>query len=90
MGSDSLENLLVWALAPLDHEVLEVMECQLELVAYVKYENHLQEDILQFLVEEIGILRTKIQQHGTGHIYTAISVLESRVKEVKEKLNNET
>ena len=46
-------------------------------------------DRLEFLVEEIGILRTKIQQHGTGHIYTAISVLESRVKEVKEKLNNE-
>ena len=46
-------------------------------------------DRLEFLVEEIGILRTKIQQHGTGHIYTAISVLESRVKEVKENIRNE-
>ena len=47
-------------------------------------------DRLEFLVEEIGFLRAKIKDHGTGHIYTAISVLESRVKEVKEKLNNET
>ena len=46
-------------------------------------------DRLVFLVEEIGILKTKIEEHGTGHIHTAINVLEHRVKEVKEKLNNE-
>ena len=45
---------------------------------------------LIFLVEEIGILKTKIREHDTGHIHTAINVLEHRVKEVKEKLNNET
>ena len=47
-------------------------------------------DRLIFLVEEIGILKTKIREHDTGHIHTAINVLEHRVKEVKEKLNNET
>ena len=47
-------------------------------------------DRLVFLVEEIGILKTKIEEHGTGHIHTAINVLEHRVKEVKEKLNNES
>jgi len=53
---------------------------------------------LVFLVEstlatcrrEIGILKTKIREHDTGHIHTAINVLEHRVKEVKEKLNNES
>ena len=47
-------------------------------------------DRLVFLVEEIGVLKTKIREHDTGHIHTAISVLEHRVKEVKEKLNNES
>ena len=46
-------------------------------------------DRLQFLVEEIGFLRTKIEDHDTGHIYTAISVLENRVEEVKENIRNE-
>ena len=45
---------------------------------------------LIFLVEEISILKTKIREHDTGHIHTAIRVLEHRVKEVKEKLNNES
>ena len=47
-------------------------------------------DRLVFLVEEIGILKTKIEEHGTGHIHTAIGVLEHRVKEVKEKIYNES
>jgi len=61
---------------------------------------------LVFLVEEVGILKTKIREYDTGHwdvsrvtdmsymfpagIHTAINVLEHRVKEVKEKLNNES
>ncbi len=48
---------------------------------------------LVFLVEEIGILKTKIREYDTGHptgIHTAINVLEHRVEEVKEKLNNES
>ena len=47
-------------------------------------------DRLVFLVEEIGILKTKIEERGTGHIHTEIGVLEHRVKEVKDKLNNES
>ena len=41
---------------------------------------------LIFLMDEICILKSKIEEHGTGHIHTAISVLEHRVKEVKECL----
>ena len=45
---------------------------------------------LQFLLEEIDILKTKVLEHDTGHIRTAISVLEDRVNEIKEKLYNES
>ena len=47
-------------------------------------------DRLVYLVEEIGILKTRIEERGTGHIRTAINVLNERGSELKEKLNNET
>ena len=49
-------------------------------------------DRLVFLMEEIAILKTKIQPEDTGHIYTTISTLESRVEEVKKTIeeNKET
>jgi hypothetical protein len=31
---------------------------------------------------EIAILRTKLQPHDTGHIHTAIAVLEARIAEI--------
>ena len=45
-------------------------------------------DRLMFLLEEIQVLKDKLQPHDTGHIHTAISVLEDRVEEVKETLKN--
>ena len=49
-------------------------------------------DRLVFLMEEIAILKTKIQPEDTGHIYTTISTLESRVEEIKNNIseNKET
>ena len=38
------------------------------------------------LQEEIGVLKDRIQPHDTGHIYTTISTLEERVKEINEEL----
>ena len=46
--------------------------------------------VQQLNLLNIGILKTKIEERGTGHIHTAIGVLEHRVKEVKDKLNNES
>jgi len=40
----------------------------------------------QVLMEEIAILKTKIQPHDTGHIHTTISTLEDRVEELKEEM----
>ena len=44
-------------------------------------------DRLKFLEEEIGILKSRLQEHDTGHIHTTIRVLEHRMKEVKIALH---
>lgn len=43
-------------------------------------------DTLVFLMNEIGILRSRIKDHDSGHLKTAISVLESRVEEIRKDL----
>ena len=43
---------------------------------------------IRHLQHEITVLKGMIQKHGTGHIHTAIYVLENRIKEL-ELLNEE-
>ena len=43
-------------------------------------------DRLVFLMEEISILKSRLQPEDTGHIHTTISVLQGRVEEIKEEL----
>ena len=44
---------------------------------------------LDVLKKEISVLQTKYESHkeGTGHFNTAISVLESRIKEIESEMN---
>jgi len=44
---------------------------------------------LSVLKKEISVLQTKYKPHeeGTGHFNTAISVLESRIKEIESEIN---
>lgn len=44
---------------------------------------------LSVLRKEISVLQTKYRPHeeGTGHFNTAISVLESRIKEIESELS---
>jgi len=42
------------------------------------------------LLKEIAFLQTQLKDHDTGHIRTAISVLEGRVKEIDEFFNDVT
>ncbi len=44
-------------------------------------------DRLIFLMEEIAELKSRLQPHDTGHIHTAISVLQERVREVKAEID---
>ena len=43
-------------------------------------------DRLVFLMEEISILKSRLQPEDTGHIHTTISTLESRVEEIRNNL----
>lgn len=42
---------------------------------------------LAVLEVEVEILKSKIQPHDTGHIYTTISVLNERIAEIKSTLD---
>jgi len=44
---------------------------------------------LSVLKKEISVLQTKYKpdEEGTGHFNTAISVLESRIKEIESEMN---
>lgn len=44
---------------------------------------------IDFLRQEIEILKSRIQEHDTGHIHTAIYVLEGRLKEELDKVNKQ-
>ena len=46
-------------------------------------------DKLVFLMDEIRILKERIQPTDTGHLHTAVGVLYSRVEEVTKQLNEE-
>ena len=39
------------------------------------------------LMEEIAILESRFEEHDTGHLRTAVSVLKHRVLELKGKIH---
>ena len=40
---------------------------------------------LEALEFEVGVLKTRLKPEDTGHIHTAINVLEDRIKEIKDQ-----
>ena len=42
------------------------------------------EVIAAVLKDEIEVLQSRIEPHDTGHLYTTISTLEQRIKEIKK------
>tara|TARA_B100000953_G_C17780782_1_gene345535 strand:- start:261 stop:470 length:210 start_codon:yes stop_codon:yes gene_type:complete len=40
------------------------------------------------LKEEIELLRSRIEPHDTGHLYTTIGTLEHRIEELSDNKNN--
>ena len=62
-----------------------------------EYKNFIREDLAhartqglsehkQTLLCEIEVLKSKLQPHDTGHIHTAINVLEERCKEIDAQI----
>ena len=41
------------------------------------------------LMEEIAILKSRIKPQATGHLYTAINVIQERVLELQDKVEKE-
>jgi len=41
-----------------------------------------EEVVRAVLNDEIGVCKSRLQPHDTGHLYTAISVMESRLDEL--------
>lgn len=52
----------------------------------IKSENKSIVDRLIILVEEIALIKSRYTDHDTGHLRTAVSVLENRVEELKEQV----
>lgn len=44
-------------------------------------------DRMVVLIEEIAHAKSQLRPTDTGHIHTAISYLEDRVKKIKEKMD---
>ena len=42
---------------------------------------------MEHLVREVETLRARLQPHDTGHIHTAINVMENRISELKVSLD---
>jgi hypothetical protein len=40
---------------------------------------------IDHLKYEVEVLKSRIREHGTGHIHTAITVLESRIEELRQR-----
>jgi len=43
-------------------------------------------DRLLILVDEINIIKSKLKPQATGHLHTAISVLNERVDEIRNQI----
>jgi len=49
--------------------------------------NQITVDKIVMLMEEIAILESRYEEHDTGNIRTAVSVLRNRVLELKDKVH---
>ena len=43
-------------------------------------------DHMMSLIQEIGVLKLRFQPHDTGHLHTAVNVLQHRVQEIREEI----
>ena len=43
------------------------------------------QDKIRLINEEMLVLKSRIEEHGTGHIHTAIGVLQHRVQELEQQ-----
>ena len=56
---------------------------------YIRLYGHPKSVHIEILEKEVEHLKTLLREHATGHIHTTIGVLETRIKEERDKLNLE-
>tara|TARA_Y100000992_G_C21215253_1_gene467553 strand:- start:909 stop:1085 length:177 start_codon:yes stop_codon:yes gene_type:complete len=42
------------------------------------------------LIDEIAIIKSRIEPQDCGHMHTTVSMLQSRVEEIRGELDNDT
>ena len=45
-------------------------------------------DKIMVLMEEIAVLKSRFEDHDTGHLRIAVSVLENRIKELRDRIHD--
>ena len=45
-------------------------------------------DKIIVLMDEIAVLRSRFKEHDTGHIRTAVNVLENRIQELRGRVHD--
>tara|TARA_Y100001963_G_C6574924_1_gene350669 strand:+ start:166 stop:339 length:174 start_codon:yes stop_codon:yes gene_type:complete len=50
--------------------------------------NLLTVDKIMVLMDEINVIKSRYTDHDTGHLRTAVSVLEARVKELRDRIHD--
>ena len=45
-------------------------------------------DKIMVLMQEIAVIESRFQEHDTGHLRTAVSVMKDRVNELKERVHD--
>ena len=45
-------------------------------------------DKIIVLMDEIAVLRSRFKEHDTGNIRTAVSVLEDRIQELRDRVHD--
>lgn len=50
--------------------------------------NLLTVDKIMVLMDEINVIKSRYTDHDTGHLRTAVNVLEARVKELRDRIHD--
>ncbi len=45
-------------------------------------------DKIMVLMEEVAVLKSRVKESDTGHIITAVDVIENRIKELRDRIHD--
>ena len=57
-------------------------------MSYSNESNIMTVDKIIILMEEISVLKSRYKDQDTGHLRTAVNVLENRVKELRDRVHD--